>query len=75
MLKDEFSDSNFINFKDVSYGLKVSTDSTFNNYYSKNEEVSMFFSPYSLNIGKAYGYGKVENTSAIFIAKYILGGV
>jgi hypothetical protein len=75
MLKDEFSDSNFINFKDVSYGLKVSTDSTFNNYYSKNEEVSMFFSPYSLNIGKAYGYGKVENISAISIAKYILGGM
>jgi hypothetical protein len=75
MLKDEFNNSNFINIKDVSYGLKVSTNSTFNNYYSKNEEVYMFFSPYSLNIGKAYGYGKVENTSAIFIAKYILGGV
>jgi hypothetical protein len=74
MLKDEFNNSNFINIKDVSYGLKVSTNSTFNNYYSKNEEVSMFFSPYSLNIGKAYGYGKVENTSAISIAKYILGG-
>jgi hypothetical protein len=73
-LKEDFKDANLINIKDMSYGLKVPTNSNFHKYYSKNEEVSMFLSPHSLNIGKAYGYGKVENTSAISIVKYILGG-
>ena len=48
-------------------------ESEFYEYYSKDEHVSIFLSQYSLNLGNAYGYGKVENDSAISIAKYLTG--
>ena len=72
-LKQDFKDGNYVNIKDNMYGVKVSKESGFYEYYSKDENVSVFLSQYSLNLGNAYGYGKVENDSAISIAKYISG--
>jgi hypothetical protein len=72
-LKQEFSNADFVNVGDNSYGIKISRESIFYKYYSKDENVSVFLSQHSLNIAKAYGYGKVENDSAILIAKYISG--
>lgn len=72
-LKDDFKNADLVDVGENSYGLKISKDSDFYDCYSKTEEVSVYLSPHSLNIGKAYGYGKIENDSAIKIAKYISG--
>ena len=72
-LKQDFNGCDFVDIKEKSYGLEILEDSDFYKYHSKNEKVTVFLSQHSLNIGKAYGYGKVENDSAISISKYILG--
>ena len=72
-LKQDFKDCNYVNIKDNMYGVKISKESEFYEYYSKDEHVSIFLSQYSLNLGNSYGYGKVENDSAISIAKYLTG--
>ena len=72
-LKQDFLGADFINVAENTYGITAHTNSVIHKYYSKSEKVSVFLSQHSLNIGKAYGYGKVENDSAIQIAKYISG--
>ena len=72
-LKGEFINTEFIKIEENSYGLKILQNSFFYEFCNDNEGVSIFLSQYSLNIGKAYGYGKEENDSAISIVKYMLG--
>ena len=72
-LKQHFVEVDCVEIKENSYGLKISRQSHFYEYCLRDDGASIFLSQYSLNIGKTYGYGKVENDSAIAIAKYILG--
>jgi hypothetical protein len=74
-LKDKFLSADLLNINDNSYGLKIPSQSNFYQYCSTGKEATIFLSQYSLNIGKAYGYGDVQNDSAISIVKYILGEV
>ena len=72
-LKQEFKNADFVSVEEYFYGINALEESPIYKCYSKNEKVSVFLSQHSLNIAKAYGYGKVENDAAIKIAKYIAG--
>ena len=74
-LKDKFSGVELLNIDDNSYGLKIASQSNFYQYCSTGKEATIFISQHSLNIAKAYGYGDIENDSAISIVKYILGEI
>ena len=74
-LRQKFSSDYLLNIGDNSYGMKIALQSNFYEFYTSEKEATIFLSQYSLNIGRAYGYGNVQNDSAISIVKYILGGV
>lgn len=74
-LKDKFFGVELLNIDDNSYGLKIASQSNFYQYCSIGKEATIFISQHSLNIAKAYGYGDIENDSAISIVKYILGEI
>ena len=72
-LKEKFLGAELFDIEDKSYGIKIPLQSDFYQYCSTFNEVTIFLSQHSLNVGKAYGYGDVRNDSAISIVKYILG--